>query len=434
MPAIFSSSRMWPVGRSMPVLVPIPSSPRRRAPRDRCRAPPAGSPRPRSALNCVTSPSRKVRVTPVTVTPRGPVGTVKRIVPLAELLVRAGEHLAGGHVAPAVGVDPRAAGHVEGDVGAVGLDPDLARAAQPLDEPVLVGAQLAPGLHRVGTIEEQRAVDELGVVLGRTSRPAGRAPASARSCRTSAATCAPRAAARGRWRRARSAPGRRRRAPPCWRARRSTACSRSPAARPDRRARSRRGGARWRSGRSPRPATAARCASPARRRAAGSRGARRAGSARPAWSSRRAPAGRARPPDTSRTAAPRTRRGPASDVTAPPCPGSARRGGRASTRARTRARPRSPSGSGRSAPSGGSSPGRRSSTTPPGARTAARSHAGGRPRGSGHRRTCRRTPRRVAGVSAPRRARTLPSASVYSRERRGELLALSMAATHRALS
>jgi len=39
---------------------------------------------PRSALNCTTSPSRKVRVTPVTVTPRGPVGTVKRIVPLAE--------------------------------------------------------------------------------------------------------------------------------------------------------------------------------------------------------------------------------------------------------------------------------------------------------------------------------------------------------------
>ena len=49
-------------------------------------------------------------------------------------LERGGEDLAAGHVALAVGVDPRAALDAQRDVGAVGLDADLARPRQPLDE------------------------------------------------------------------------------------------------------------------------------------------------------------------------------------------------------------------------------------------------------------------------------------------------------------
>src|SRR3954454_288345 len=89
------------------------------------------------------------------------------------LLVRAGEDLAAGHVAPAVGVDPRAAGDAEGDVGALGLEAQLARRAQAADQAALEGAQAAPGPHRVGLVEEQRAAHEGREVLERHARLRG---------------------------------------------------------------------------------------------------------------------------------------------------------------------------------------------------------------------------------------------------------------------
>ena len=76
---------------------------------------------------------------------------------VGRVLERAGEHLAARHVAPAVGVDPGAAVDAQAQVGAVRLDPDLARRAQPLDQLRLAVGQLAPGGDRVRTVEEQRA-------------------------------------------------------------------------------------------------------------------------------------------------------------------------------------------------------------------------------------------------------------------------------------
>ena len=79
--------------------------------------------------------------------------------------MRAGEDLAAGHVAAAVGVDPGAPLDVQPQVGAGGLDVDLTRRRKPLDHAGLLLAQARPGRDRVGLVEEQRALDEVGVIL-----------------------------------------------------------------------------------------------------------------------------------------------------------------------------------------------------------------------------------------------------------------------------
>src|SRR6202011_36612 len=60
------------------------------------------------------------------------------------ILHRTREDLAARHVPPTVGVDPPAALHAETQIGALGFDPDLADAREPLDERLLAQAQLAP--------------------------------------------------------------------------------------------------------------------------------------------------------------------------------------------------------------------------------------------------------------------------------------------------
>src|SRR5206468_1310892 len=61
------------------------------------------------------------------------------------VLVRAGEDLTRGHVALAVGVDPRATLDIEREVGPRRLDADLARLRQQLDQARLPVGQRAPG-------------------------------------------------------------------------------------------------------------------------------------------------------------------------------------------------------------------------------------------------------------------------------------------------
>ena len=126
MPPIFSSNRIAPIGRSMPKLVPIPSSPRKRAP--------------------VVGVQRGLEVGVAALGPRGhdaALAELERHVldddaarggrdreaddALGGVLVRAGEDLAARHVALAVGVDPGAALDVQRQVGAGRLDADLAR-------------------------------------------------------------------------------------------------------------------------------------------------------------------------------------------------------------------------------------------------------------------------------------------------------------------
>ena len=55
----------------------------------------------------------------------------------------------------------------EADVGALGLDPDLRRRVQAIHQLRLASAQLAPGRHRIGPVQEQRPGDELGVRVRR---------------------------------------------------------------------------------------------------------------------------------------------------------------------------------------------------------------------------------------------------------------------------
>ena len=135
-----------------------------------------------------TSPSRNSSSTPSTSTPRGADGIVKRIRPSARVLVRAGEDLARGHVALAVGVDPRAARRR----GACRSVPSasmrmLARRRQPRDQPAWNAAQLAPGGDRVvagrGTARGATNAANSRERHARLLRPA---PRSATAWRTSA--------------------------------------------------------------------------------------------------------------------------------------------------------------------------------------------------------------------------------------------------------
>ena len=84
---------------------------------------------------------------------------MKRIVPFGRVLERAGEDLAAGHVAPAVGVDPGAAVDAQAQVGALGLDADL-RAPWPDARRGACWRSLSSrqAADRVGAVEEQRAV------------------------------------------------------------------------------------------------------------------------------------------------------------------------------------------------------------------------------------------------------------------------------------
>ena len=183
MPAIFSSSRIEPVARSMPVLVPIPSSPRKRAPASVCERRLEVLARRARRCAATTSPLAKVSCTPATVDAARTVdGTSKRIVPLAErscgpvktsplgMLRRPSELI---QVRP---VDAQA------QIGSVGLDPDLARRLQALDEP-LPGARSARATPRPGRAGRgtARRLHERRVVVARPSRPAGRAPAVGQS-------------------------------------------------------------------------------------------------------------------------------------------------------------------------------------------------------------------------------------------------------------
>ena len=90
---------------------------------------------------------------------------------LGGVLERAGEDLAGGHVALAVGVDPGAARRraARRSVPSASMRSSLAP-REPLDQPRLRVVQLAPGGDRVVAVEEQRALDERGEVAGRHAR------------------------------------------------------------------------------------------------------------------------------------------------------------------------------------------------------------------------------------------------------------------------
>ncbi len=200
--------------------------------------------------------------------------------------MRAGEDLARGHVALAVGVDPRAALDLQAQVGPLGLDAQLrARESRSTRRCLARRAARAtrrPGRGGRGTARARRA--------RRTRRcpcrPAGPARASARSSGTSAARASPRASAPRRGRHAPSAPGPRRPAPACSPAPGCAATRRCPrtsssvargdlvevavAARPPRR---------------PRPGRAARRAAAATRRARAARAGAPAAAARRASSS-----------------------------------------------------------------------------------------------------------------------------------------------------
>ena len=127
MPAIFSSSRIVPVARSIRGWSRSRSRRPARARVGRERGPQVLWPRcarlhDLAVLESQLDPVIDVRRTRWDREADRAVGRA---------LVRAGEDLAAGHVAPAVGVDPRAAVDAQAQVGALGLDPDLPRRGQP---------------------------------------------------------------------------------------------------------------------------------------------------------------------------------------------------------------------------------------------------------------------------------------------------------------
>ena len=229
---------------------------------------------------------------------------------LGRRLDRAGEDLARGHVALAVGVDPGAALARQREVGPLGLDPDLARPRQPLDQPRLE-RRAAPPTRRPdrrgrGTARGARSAANSsrahpGLLGARRRRPQRHAPAPLQ----------PRVAHRlpGARERARSAPRRRPPARACWPAPGCRSRRRCPPPRPARPPGSRRGARRARPPRSPRRRPAARAAAAATPRARAALAAAPAAAARPASSSARRPAGPAGPRGSSRSAARRRRPG-----------------------------------------------------------------------------------------------------------------------------
>ena len=116
-------------------------------------------------------------------------GTVEAQDALGAVLVRAGEDLAAGHVALAVAVDPPAAADRQAQVGALGLDADLARPRQPRDQRRPGTRRAAARRHGVGPVQEQGARRRTRRTPRRPSRPGRRARASATAWSTSAASC-----------------------------------------------------------------------------------------------------------------------------------------------------------------------------------------------------------------------------------------------------
>ena len=116
-----------------PVLVPIPSSPRKRAPAIGARAPPADarSPTSRVRRHHLAVLERELDARHVDSAP------VRRHVEadraVGRVLVRAREDLAARHVAAPVRVDPGPPLDVQPQVGAGRLDVDLTRRREPLD-------------------------------------------------------------------------------------------------------------------------------------------------------------------------------------------------------------------------------------------------------------------------------------------------------------
>ena len=289
---------------------------------------------------------------PATSTPRGLDGIVKRMRPFGGVLDRAGEDLARGHVAPAVGVDPRAAADAQPQVRALGLDAQLARARPAARRARAWQAlQLAPGGDR-----------------GRRGRGTSRARRRPRTRRCPSAPAA-RAAGVGQ-----SVEHQRRRIAGLADRRPGAGGARHPGGvdagergrvlrRLDRHRRvgllrlgqvggreRRRGARRARRPTSPRPRPAAsvRSSGHAPRLEDLAPGARAAAARRASWSARR-PAGRAAPPGSSPQSS-RAKRA-ASTLTAPPRPGTTPRGARAARRGSSGARPPTRTGSGRAAPS-----------------------------------------------------------------------------------
>ena len=94
-------------------------------------------------------------------------------VPARQLVPGAGEHLAVGEVLAAVGVHPRAAGHVDHQVGVLGDDPQLPHRASRSITPAWRADWLAPERHRVGVVEVAGAEHELLEVGERHARVLG---------------------------------------------------------------------------------------------------------------------------------------------------------------------------------------------------------------------------------------------------------------------
>ena len=151
------------MGRSIPALVPIPSSPRRRAPSSVASAASRYSwprrPAPRRPRR------RGTQLDPADRHPRRAGGHGEADVPLGRVLGGPGEHLAGLGMLrrPSELIQVRGR-HVQAQVGALGLDADLARLAQPRDQRGLA-ARTARATRRPGrAVQEQRPGDERGVV------------------------------------------------------------------------------------------------------------------------------------------------------------------------------------------------------------------------------------------------------------------------------
>ena len=362
MPVIFSSSSVEPVGRSMPGLVPMPSSPRKRAPssvaelgvehvlallgrglddlaRPRTRAARPAPRRRRGRTARRTGPRRwrSVSCGPVKTSPRGQVAAPSEFCHVAAADLRRERS-----VPSAFDADRRS------------------RCGEALAERGLHGREVGPGAGRIGAVEHQGAVHEVGVLRRARARRARRAPSVGMIVRhqgVAASTCgaAPggrgRAGPRGRDRRRRAARG-----PGAWMRTSLVAASSSASAIGD-------GASSWASAawstygpREPLDLDAQRRPGAALEDRRWLHGRARAASATDLGSARTSTRRRARSRCSSRRRARRAatagRSAASRLLTDAPSRGSTRPGACAATRARTCARPGAPSGSGRAAPCG----------------------------------------------------------------------------------
>ena len=267
------------------------SRPAARRPR-RWRASRAGTPRRGPRVPRPRGPPRSAARSPRPRRRAGSTGSCSGCAPSAESSTRAGEDLAGGHVALAVGVDPRAALDAEREVGALGLDPQLAARSRAARSAAPAGRCSSPHA-ATGSSRSRNSARSTSAAKSPVDMPACCAPGRRRPHRPAPAALQRDVADRrpACARRAPAAPGRPRPARSCCAAPGSSAGSPSPRRRRARRARASRGGRRAPPPSSPRSGRAAPPAAPATPRARGSRAGARAAAASPAWSSARAPAG-----------------------------------------------------------------------------------------------------------------------------------------------